>query len=92
MRAAIDFPQRVLGLVEIAASPRFVRSADWPHAVAETIFREFASALGAAFRPTIERFLALESVGDAIVIDQWGCPAFRLGDATGAPGEYEGEK
>ena len=65
LQAAIDFPQQVLGLIEIASSPRFVRSVDWPHAVAESMFREFATALGSTFRPTIERFLALETLGSA---------------------------
>ena len=65
LRAALDFPHQVKGLIEIAASPRFVRAPDWPHAVAETLFAEFAAALGDAFRPTIERFLALETLGSA---------------------------
>lgn len=65
LRAALDLPQQVHGLVEIAASPRFVRDDDWPHAVPATIFREFGAGLVAAFRPAIERFLALETLGSA---------------------------
>ena len=65
VRGALDFPDQVRGLVEIAASPRFVRGEDWPHAVPATIFREFGSGLVAAFRPAIERFLALETLGSA---------------------------
>ena len=65
LRAALDHPAHVHGLVEIAASPRFVRADDWPHAVPATIFREFGAGLVAAFRPAIERFLALETLGSA---------------------------
>lgn len=65
LRAALDHPAHVHGLVEIAASPRFVRADDWPHAVPATIFREFGAGLVSAFRPAIERFLALETLGSA---------------------------
>ena len=65
LRGALDYPDQVHGLVEIAASPRFVRADDWPHAVPATIFREFGAGLVAAFRPAIERFLALETLGSA---------------------------
>ncbi len=65
LRGALDYPEHVHGLVEIAASPRFVRADDWPHAVPASIFREFGAGLVAAFRPAIERFLALETLGSA---------------------------
>ena len=42
-----------------------MRADDWPHAVPATIFREFGTNLVAAFRPAIERFLALETLGSA---------------------------
>lgn len=63
LRAALDHPAQVRGLIEIAASPCFVRQPDWPHGVPGTIFREFGDALVTAFRPAIERFLALETLG-----------------------------
>ncbi|MGB0132746.1 pimeloyl-ACP methyl ester esterase BioH [Dokdonella sp.] len=65
LRAALDIPNQVPGLIEVASSPRFVRDDDWPHAVSAGIFREFGSALVEGFRPTIERFLALETLGSA---------------------------
>jgi pimeloyl-[acyl-carrier protein] methyl ester esterase len=70
LRAALDHSDRVLGLVEIAASPRFVRGDDWAHAVPATMFREFGDALIARFRPAIERFLALETLGSAHAQDE----------------------
>ena len=65
LRAALDIPDQVHALIEIASSPRFVRDTDWPHAVSAGIFREFAGALVAGFRPAIDRFLALETLGSA---------------------------
>lgn len=63
LRAALDFPERVRGLVLIAASPRFVRGPDWPDGVAPEVFAQFAAGLDNDYRATIERFLALESLG-----------------------------
>jgi pimeloyl-[acyl-carrier protein] methyl ester esterase len=70
LRGALDFSHRVLGLVEIASSPRFVRAEDWPHAVGAAIFREFGNGLVAAYQPAIERFLALETLGSANAQDE----------------------
>ena len=64
-RAALDLPRQVQGLIEIASSPCFVRTQNWTHGVPASIFREFGSGLVAAFRPAIERFLALETLGSA---------------------------
>ena len=65
LHAALNFPAHVRGLIEIASSPRFVRGDDWPNAVSAEIFREFGNALMDGFRPTIERFVALETLGSA---------------------------
>jgi pimeloyl-[acyl-carrier protein] methyl ester esterase len=63
LRAALDVPSQVQGLVEIASSPRFVIADDWPHAVPASVFRDFGAGLEAAFHSSIERFLALETLG-----------------------------
>ena len=63
LRAALDVPQRVRGLVLIAASPRFVRGPDWPDGVPPEVFAQFAEGLDRDYRATIERFLALETLG-----------------------------
>jgi len=65
LRAALEAPDRVRGLVMLASSPRFVAAPDWPHGVAATVFGEFASELHARYRHAIERFLALETLGSA---------------------------
>ena len=63
LRAALDLQKSVRGVVLIASSPRFVVGADWPQGVAPTVFAEFAAGLAHDYRPTIERFLALEALG-----------------------------
>lgn len=63
LQGALEAPQQVRGLVCIASSPRFVRGADWPHAVSGEIFEQFADELGRDYRGTLERFLSLEALG-----------------------------
>ena len=72
LRAALDHPERVRGLVMIASSPRFVRddSAGWPHGVSTSLFGNFGDALGRDFRGTLEGFLALESLGSTSAQDE----------------------
>jgi pimeloyl-[acyl-carrier protein] methyl ester esterase len=61
LRAAAS--PRVRGLVMIAATPRFVRGADWPHAVEPSVFLQFGNELQQDYRGTLERFLALDTIG-----------------------------
>ncbi|MDR3387847.1 MAG: pimeloyl-ACP methyl ester esterase BioH [Rudaea sp.] len=63
LRAALDHASQVRGVVEIAASPRFVLGPDWPHGVSTDVFTQFAAGLHRDYRGTIERFLALEALG-----------------------------
>lgn len=63
MCGARELPESVRGLVAIAANPRFVIGPDWPHGVEAEVLRAFAAGLGRAYHATIERFLALETLG-----------------------------
>ena len=63
LRAAIDEPYSVRGLVLIASTPRFVVGDDWPHALDAETLKAFGANLAGDYRATIERFLALESLG-----------------------------
>ena len=70
LRAALDHPQQVRGLVMVASSPRFVSGGDdWPHGVGAELFREFGAALKDDFRGTLEGFLALEALGSTTAQD-----------------------
>jgi pimeloyl-[acyl-carrier protein] methyl ester esterase len=70
LRAALDAPERVRGVVEIAASPCFVSTTDWPHGVPADVFMQFGEGLIGNYRATIERFLALETLGSAQAQDE----------------------
>ncbi len=62
LKAAAVQPQ-VRGLAMIAATPRFVRGEDWPDAVEASVFAQFGTQLQQDFRGTLERFLALDTLG-----------------------------
>ena len=62
MQAASVSPQ-VHGLVLVAATPRFVRGDDWPHAVECSVFEQFGTDLTQDYARTLERFLALDTIG-----------------------------
>ncbi|QSX79225.1 pimeloyl-ACP methyl ester esterase BioH [Agrilutibacter solisilvae] len=70
LRAALDHPHAVRGLVMIASSPRFVVGEDWSHGVGAQLFRDFGEALAKDFRGTLEGFLALEALGSAHAQDE----------------------
>lgn len=62
LHAAATSPQ-VRGLAMIAATPRFVRGEDWPHAVEARVFAQFGDDLRNDYAGTLERFLALDTMG-----------------------------
>lgn len=63
LRAAIEHAPQVRGVVLIASSPCFVAAPDWPHGVPLAVFSGFESSLQSDYRDTVERFLALETMG-----------------------------
>ena len=65
LRAALDAPDRVRGLVAVAGTPRFVQEADWPHAMPDATFRQFAASLASDHAGTLDRFLGLQVRGGA---------------------------
>lgn len=69
LRAALDHPGRVRGLVMVASSPRFVSGPDWPHGVDAQVFRDFGTLLQQDFRGTLDGFLALEALGSTSAQD-----------------------
>ena len=63
LQAALDFPRQVQSLAMLCASPRFVRGEGWPHAVSPEILQDFGRDLETDYDGTLERFLALETLG-----------------------------
>ena len=60
---ARHYPDKVAGLVLLANTPRFVRTEDWPCAVEQTVFMDFADHLAQDYARTLRRFLALQVLG-----------------------------
>ncbi len=70
LRAATLQPERVIALIALAGSPRFVRGPDWPHAVEAQVFQTFADELGENYARTLDRFLALQAHGSEHMRDE----------------------
>lgn len=64
LRAALDSPQQIRGLVLANTTPRFVTAPDWPQAMPPEQLAEFAAGLGQDHRETLLRFLSLQARGD----------------------------
>ncbi len=57
-------PTQVRRLALVAATPRFTQQADWPHAVAPLLMRQFTSAIQRDLPGVLRRFVALQALGD----------------------------
>ncbi len=63
LQLAKYYPERVAGLFMVASTPCFVRQPDWPMAVEQKVFRQFAESLEQDVDVTVKRFLALQVKG-----------------------------
>ena len=63
LQLAKYYPERVAGLFMVASTPCFVRQPDWPAAVEQNVFRQFAESLEQDVDATVKRFLALQVKG-----------------------------
>ena len=68
LRLAELYPQRVAAAMLVASNPCFVSQQNWPCAVDESVFRQFATDLNKNQSKTIRRFLALQVKGLADVM------------------------
>jgi pimeloyl-[acyl-carrier protein] methyl ester esterase len=63
LHAAATRPMQANALIMLCSTPRFVRADDWTHGMDVDVFRKFEAGLQADIHGTIERFLALETLG-----------------------------
>ena len=63
LHAASTRPTQAHALIMLCSTPRFVRVEDWTHGMDIAVFRKFESDLQTDAHATIERFLALETLG-----------------------------
>ncbi|WP_075182545.1 pimeloyl-ACP methyl ester esterase BioH [Pantoea sp. 1.19] len=61
---ALSQPAQVRGLITVASSPCFTACRDWPGIAPETL-DQFSQQLGSDYARTVERFLALQTLGTA---------------------------
>ena len=69
LRAALDGPQPMRGLVLANATPRFVTGPDWPEAMPPATLAGFAAGLAGDYQGVLQRFLFLQVQGDETVRD-----------------------
>lgn len=72
LHAAATQP-KVRALVMMAATPRFVRGDDWPHAAPRTVLAQFGEDLAGDFAGTVDRFLALDMIGADAMREELRC-------------------
>ncbi len=58
-------PERVVGLVLVATTPRFLSSQDWPAGLSASVLAGFAAQLATDYRRTVADFLELQVRGSA---------------------------
>ncbi len=63
LRAAAKVPHRIAALGLVASNPRFIQGPGWLHAMPRAVLEQFADALLAHPRQTLERFFALQVRG-----------------------------
>jgi pimeloyl-[acyl-carrier protein] methyl ester esterase len=63
LHAAATRPAQANALIMLCSTPCFVRADEWPHGMDVEVFRKFETGLQADVHGTIERFLALETLG-----------------------------
>ena len=69
LRAAARRPEAVSALILVAATPRFVRGADWPCALDADVLSGFEQQMHDDWRHTLRRFLALQVRGAEAATD-----------------------
>jgi pimeloyl-[acyl-carrier protein] methyl ester esterase len=63
LNVALHQPARVTCLILTASNAQFVRSDDWPYGMDPTVMRQFADNLEKDYKATVNRFLALQTLG-----------------------------
>ncbi|OAB60640.1 hypothetical protein AY599_09310 [Leptolyngbya valderiana BDU 20041] len=63
LKLALDRPERLRGLILIAATPCFAQRPHWPHGVPDALVRQLAHELETGPEQVLNRFLALEVHG-----------------------------
>jgi len=82
LAAAQRDPDKVAKLVLVGATPKYVQSPDWPHAMSLAVLEQFAQNLEQDYAATLERFLSLQMAAgeDRAVLRRLRDEMFRYGE------------
>lgn len=64
VRMAARYPQKIIGLVTLAANVRFVANQQWPHGMPAETFATFCDLFAESPEQALKRFVSLEVFGD----------------------------
>jgi pimeloyl-[acyl-carrier protein] methyl ester esterase len=65
LQLALRYPRRIRKLILVSTTPRFVAAPDWPYGMGNGVFSGFADSLSANPAQALQRFLLLQTQGDA---------------------------
>ncbi len=63
MQLALDYPERLSGLILVGSTPCFVNSQDWQHGMDGKVFSAFAAQVAVDYHSGMDRFLSLQAFG-----------------------------
>ena len=86
LAAAQQLARAVPGFVLVNATPKYVQSPDWPHAMQPSVLEQFAQNLEQDYAGTLERFLTLQMAAgeDRAVLRRLREEMFRYGEPVTA--------
>lgn len=84
LAAAQQLSRAVSGFVLVNATPKYVQSPDWPHAMPLSVLEQFAQNLEQDYAGTIERFLTLQTADDDRAVLRHLREIFRHGEPVTA--------
>ena len=66
----VRYPQLVEKLILVAGTAQFLKSDSWPHGTDQATFMQFADNVRREYRSSIERFLAIQTLGSKQALSQ----------------------
>ncbi|MCK5640702.1 MAG: pimeloyl-ACP methyl ester esterase BioH [Gammaproteobacteria bacterium] len=69
-QAAASSGAKIKRLILVGATPRFKQAEDWPHAMTAEVLQGFSEELANDYRATLNRFLAIQSMGSSSARDE----------------------
>lgn len=65
VRLTLRFPEKIRSLILVGASPHFLQTEDWPHAIPPSVLEQFRQGIETDTERSLQRFVALINQGDS---------------------------